>query len=140
MFKNNSSKQIQLKITKTRHLICRARVNGVKAVLLIDTGASNSCISISKKEIFDIKEKGDPFEASGAGKDKVKAILGHQCELILGRHKMKKHAFVLLDMRHINNTLVKENVKPIDGILGADFLKKNRAIINFKNNTLTLQF
>ncbi len=138
MFKNILSLQIKLKLTKTRHLVCQSSINGVKAVLLIDTGASTSCIALAEKETFNIEEKGEPFEASGAGKDKVKAIMGHQCDLILGRHAMGKHAFVLLDMQHINATLINENVKPINGILGADFLKKNQAIIDYKNKVLNL--
>ena len=138
MFKNILSLQIKLQLTKTRHLVCQSSINGVKAVLLIDTGASTSCIALAEKETFNIEEKGEPFEASGAGKDKVKAIMGHQCDLILGRHAMGKHAFVLLDMQHINATLMNENVKPINGILGADFLKKNQAIIDYKNKVLNL--
>ena len=138
MFKNSSPKQIRLKVTKTRHLVCRARINGLKAILLIDTGASNSCIALSEKEKFNIKEKGNPFKASGAGKDKVEAVFGHKCNLILGRHTVGKHPFVLLDMQYINSSLIRENTKPIDGILGADFLKKNRALINYGNNTLNL--
>ena len=138
MLKKATSKKIKLKLTRTKHLICQARINGVKAVLLIDTGASNSCIALSKKENFKIREKGDPFEASGAGKDKVKAILGKECDLILGRHKVEKQSFVLLDMQHINATLVNENASPIDGILGADFLEKNNALINYRDKSLSL--
>ncbi len=134
----NRKRKVKLRITKTKHLICSARINGIKAVLLVDTGASSSCIALSKKENFNIKEKGDPFEAAGAGKDKVKAVLGHQCDLILGKYSVRKHAFVLLDMQHINATLEYEKVKPIDGILGADFLKKNRALIDYNSRTLTL--
>ena len=138
MFKNISLKQIKLRLTKTRHLVCQSRINGVKAILLVDTGASNSCIALAEKESFKIEENGSPFEASGAGKDKVKAVLGHECDLILGRHRVGKQAFVLLDMQHINATLAHEKVKPINGILGADFLKKNQAIIDYKNKTLNL--
>ena len=138
MFKNIPPLQIKLKLTKTRHLVCQSRINGIKAVLLIDTGASTSCIAHAEKETFNIEEKGEPFEASGAGKDKVKAVLGHKCDLILGRHAIGKHAFVLLDMQHINATLIKETAKPIDGILGSDFLKNNRAIIDYRNKTLSL--
>ncbi len=138
MLKNISSKHIKLKLTKTRHLVCQSRINGVKAVLLIDTGASNSCIALAEKNNFKITENGEPFEAAGAGKDKVKAILGHQCDLILGRHAVGKHAFVLLDMQHINDTLIHENGKPINGILGADFLIENRANIDYKNKSLNL--
>jgi len=138
LFEKATSKKIKIKLTKTRHLICQARINGSKAILLIDTGASNSCIAMSEKDHFKIKEKGDAFEASGAGKDKVKAILGHKCDLKLGRHAVGKHSFILLDMEHINATLAHENAKPIDGILGADFLKKKRAVIDYRNKTLNL--
>jgi hypothetical protein len=64
--------------------------------------------------------------------------LGHQCDLILGRHAVGKHAFILLDMQHINATLMQENGKPINGILGADFLKENQAVIDYKNKSLNL--
>ena len=138
MFKNIPPKQIKLKLTKTRHLVCQSRINGVRAVLPIDTGASNSCIALAEKENFKIEANGEPFEASGAGKDKVKAVLGHQCDLIIGRHAVGKHAFILLDMQHINATLMHENAKPINGILGADFLKKNQAIIDYRNKSLDL--
>ena len=138
MFKKTFPKQIKLKLTKTRHLVCQSRVNGVKAILLIDTGASNSCISHAERENFKIEENGEPFQASGAGKDKVKAVLGQQCDLILGRHSIGKHAFVLLDMQHINASLIHEKAKPINGILGADFLKKNKAIIDYRNKLLIL--
>ncbi len=137
MFESNP-KKVKLKFTKTRHLVCQARINGHKATLLIDTGASSSCIALTNKEKFNIYEKGDPFEASGAGKDKVKAVLGHKCDLILGRHSVGKQSFVLLDMQHINATLIHENTKPIDGILGADFLKKNRVLIDYSAQRLSL--
>lgn len=140
MFEKATFKKIKIKLTKTHHLICQARINGSKAILLIDTGASNSCITISEKDHFKIKEKGDPFEASGAGKDKVKAILGQQCDLKLGRYAVGKHSFILLDMEYINATLANQNAKPIDGILGADFLKEKRAVIDYGNKILNLQF
>ena len=137
MFENNL-KKVKLRVTKTRHLVCLARINGHNATLLIDTGSSSSCIALSNKEKFNIREKGDPFEASGAGKDKVTAVLGQECELVLGRHNLGKQSFVLLDMQHINKTLINENTKPIDGILGADFLKKNRVLIDYRYKRLSL--
>ncbi len=131
-------KRVKLRLTKTRHLVCRARINGHKATILIDTGASSSCIALTNKKKFNILEKGDSFEASGAGKDKVKAVLGHKCELALGRHNLGKQSFVLLDMQHINATLIHENAEPVDGILGADFLKKNRVVIDYSDKSLRL--
>ena len=62
---------ISLKISKTKHLLCRARINGHSAVLLVDTGASNSCIHSELQEAFQLKIKGDPFDAAGASEGKM---------------------------------------------------------------------
>ena len=138
LLKKPARRKVNIKLTRTKHLSCQARINGFKAKLLIDTGASNSCIAIAQKDFFDLKEKGDPFEAAGAGKDKMKAIQSHKCNLILGRHLVGKHAFVLLDMQHINTTLIKEGGKAIDGILGNDFLVKYKVIIDYEKKLITL--
>lgn len=132
------SKRVKLKLSKTLHLICQARINGIKARLLIDTGASSSCIALEEQQRFDLKVDGDSFEAVGAGKDKMKAILSHKCRLSVGRHKVEPFAFTLLEMRHINATLKTQNVPPIDGILGADFLKEKKVIIDYNRMYLLI--
>ena len=130
------ARKVNIRITITNHLSCKARINGVKANLLIDTGASNSCIALSQKKYFEIKEKGNPFEAAGAGEDKMKAILAHRCNLILGRHLIGQQSFMLLDMQYINATLVKEGGITIDGILGNDFLRKYKVIIDYTDKKM----
>ena len=139
MFKKPAVKKVKIKLTQTNHLSCQARINGIKANLLIDTGASNSCIALALKDHFGIKEKGDPFEAAGAGEDKMKAVLAHKCNLFLGRYRIGQNTFVLLDMQHINATLVKEGGETIDGILGNDFLRKNKVIIDYKRKAMIIQ-
>ncbi len=52
---------------------------------------------------------------------------------------MKKQKFVLLDLNHINSLLESQNVKKIDGIIGAEFLKANKAIIDYDNLNLFLK-
>ena len=129
---------VSLKFTKTRHLVCRARINGFNASLLVDTGASNSCIHSDFQELFQLTPKGDSFDAAGASEGKMTATMTHKCELHLGRHKLDKHAFVLLDLNHINQTLLNQGAKPIDGILGADFLMKKKIVIDYGARKLIL--
>ena len=129
---------VTLRYTKTKHLLCRARINGINAILLVDTGASNSCIHSKLQEQFKLKSKGDPFDASGASKGKMTATMTQKCELYLGRHKIGKHAFVLLDLSHINQTLLSQRTNSIDGILGADFLMKQKIIIDYGRRRLIL--
>ena len=58
-----SASFISLKFTKTKHLVCRARINGFNASLLVDTGASKSCIHSDLQELFQLTPKGDSFDA-----------------------------------------------------------------------------
>ena len=61
------------------------------------------------------------------------------CNIKLGRNYIGKHAFVLLDLTHVNDTLNTQGIEQIDGVIGADFLKKNNAIIDYGQNKLFLQ-
>jgi len=128
----------RLKFSKTKHLLCKGRINGKTATLLLDTGASNSCIHTGLQNHFDLKIKGDPFDAAGAGEGKMKAVMTSKCALRLGRTFASQQAFVLLDLSHVNATLETQGAKAIDGIIGADFLKKHKALIDYAQYKLYL--
>lgn len=134
--KKNSTGIVHLYKSKTKHLLCAARVNGIQAQLLIDTGASNSCLNQALQEKFMLQIKGQPFEASGAGEGKLQAIHSTESKLNLGRYAAGTHAFVLLDMTHINTTLQSQGAKPIDGILGADFFFQRNVQIDYLNRKM----
>ena len=129
---------VSLQLIKTRHIVCKAHINGVACQLLIDTGASSSCIHSKLQEHFKLRSKGDPFDAAGASKGKMEAIMTAKSKLQLGRHEVGKLGFVLLDLTHINVTLSSQGASPIEGIIGADFLKKNKAMIDYRNKKLWL--
>ena len=127
---------IAFKFSKSNHIICRARINGVSAQLLIDTGASNSCINVQLQEHFKLRVKGYSFDAAGAGRDKMEAIASRKAKLQLGRHAVGKMGFILIDLTHINKILESQGVVSIEGILGADFLKKHKASIDYRNKKI----
>ena len=129
---------VSLQLTKTRHIVCKAHINGEASQLFIDTGASSSCIHSKLQEHVKLRSKGDPFDAAGASKGKMEAIMTAKSKLQLGRHEVRKLGFVLLDLTHINLTLSSQGASPIEGIIGADFLKKNKAMIDYRNKKLWL--
>ena len=131
--------KVKLYKIKTQHLICFGSINNIKATFLIDTGASNSCISLENIDVYDLETEGEKFEASGASDKKMEAILSKECKFKLGRFSMKKQKFVLLDLNHINSLLESQNVKKINGIIGAEFLKATKAIIDYDNLDLFLK-
>tara|TARA_B100000989_G_scaffold204708_1_gene154967 strand:- start:235 stop:639 length:405 start_codon:yes stop_codon:yes gene_type:complete len=128
----------KLKVLKTKHILCKVWVNGKKAKFLIDTGASNSCIHSDLQDYFELQKYGEPFQASGASEGKMEAVMTLNCNIKLGRNYKGKQAFVLLDLSHVNGTLRTHGVEEIDGVIGADFLKENKAIIDYGQSKLFL--
>ena len=131
-----TQRSVSIQFTKTRHIICKAHINGVAAQLLIDTGASSSCVHSELQEHFKLRMKGEAFDAAGAGHGKMKAVLTRKSKLQLGRHEVGKQAFVLLDLTHVNATLETQGTAPMEGIIGADFLKKNKVVIDYAKKRL----
>lgn len=124
-------KKIKLQKNTTQHLLCKARINGEKARLLIDTGASNSCLSWARMEVYKIVTEGTSFEAAGASEGKITAVQSKPCSLQLGRVRLPDFSFMVLDMEHINTTLMNQGALPIDGIIGADFLLQHKVLIDY---------
>ena len=67
----NNYQSKNLKFSKSGHLVADSLVNGVSAKLIIDTGASNSCIDSNSVEKFKIEiENYDEQASSATEKDK----------------------------------------------------------------------
>jgi predicted aspartyl protease len=62
----NKYKKIKFKITKTQHLLIKAKINGVAGNFILDTGASNSCIGFESIELFKVQAQDSKTMAAGA--------------------------------------------------------------------------
>ena len=52
--------------------------------------------------------------------------------------KIKKINFILMDLSHINKALKEADDSPVHGVIGADFLKQHRAVIDYGKNCFYL--
>lgn len=136
---NNSYKKVKLKLTKTNHFEVIATINGVKGLFILDTGASSSCIGFSDAELFNLKVKDSDIKAAGAGATDMLTQVSTKNSLKIGRWKIKKLKLVLFDLVHVNTALTTHNSKPVNGIIGADVLKKGKAIIDYDKKYLYLK-
>lgn len=132
-FRNCTIGKVKLKFTKTHHLLCRARINGIKATLLLDSGSSICCLDSDKQEHYGINSNGDRIQATSASGDNFPVKSTEACELILGRYHLGMHQFVLFDMSRINQELTNQKSSKIDGLIGGQFLKDRKAIIDYRN-------
>ena len=57
ILKKENYKKIKFKITKTQHLLIKAKINGVAGNFILDTGASSSCVGFESVELFLLKAK-----------------------------------------------------------------------------------
>lgn len=131
--------KIKMKLTKTNHFEIRATINGVKGLFILDTGASSSCVGFEAIETFKLKVKDSEIKAAGAGAIDMSTQLSKKNRLKIGKWKKEKVSLILFNMTHVNTALISHNSKPVDGIIGADILKKGKAIIDYDRKYLYLK-
>jgi len=130
---------IPLVLTATNHFEVTATINGVKGRFILDTGASNTCIGLDKIDQFILNSKDSKIMAAGAGATEMFTKLSTKNKIKIGTWSKKKHKIVLFDLVHVNEALTSHQAMPVDGIIGADILKKGRAIIDYQKNRLYLK-
>ncbi|OOG63736.1 retropepsin-like aspartic protease [Flavobacterium sp. A45] len=132
-------KKIKFKVTKTQHLLIKAKINGVKGNFILDTGASNSCVGFESIEYFALEAKNSKTKASGAGATGMLTQISSNNKLKLNNWKHNKFDLVIFDLSHVNEALGHYKVKPVHGIIGADVLMKGKGIIDYFNHCLYLK-
>ena len=132
-------KKVPFKITKTQHLLIKAKINGIKGNFILDTGASNSCVGFESIEYFSLEAKKSKTKASGAGATGMLTQISSNNKLQLCNWKTKDFDLVIFDLSHVNEALSHYKVKPVHGIIGADILMKGKGIIDYFNHCLYLK-
>ncbi|AWG20565.1 acid protease [Flavobacterium faecale] len=138
ILKKEKYKKIKFKVTKTQHLLIKAKINGVKGDFILDTGASNSCIGFESVAFFQLHAQDSKTKASGAGATGMLTQSAGNNKVQLGVWKAKVD-LVIFDLSHVNEALVQHKTKAVHGIIGADILLKGKAIIDYYNHCLYLQ-
>ena len=136
--KSEGYSSVKLIFLETKHYLIEAKVNGIKGRFILDTGASNSCICTSLEDKFKVISKESKEKASSATSQMTHTKISKSNAIQIGKWE-DKIDLISFDMNHINNALSEKKVPPIDGILGADVLKKSKAILDYKTNRLYLK-
>lgn len=129
----------KMNLTKTNHFKITAKINGIKGTFIVDTGASNTCIDKGLIEQFKLTSEESDTKAAGAGATGMETQLAKDNGLKIGKWKSKNNSIVVFDLSHVNEALTTHGSKPVHGIIGADILKKGKAIIDYKDSLLFLK-
>ena len=129
----------KLKFTNTNHFEIKASINNIKGTFILDTGASNSCIGFDAIEYFNLQVEDSEIKAVGAGASNLTTMISEKNELKIGKWKKDKVVFILFNLMHVNRGLIEHNAEPVKGIIGADILRKSKAIIDYEKKYLYLK-
>ncbi|MDV7186808.1 retropepsin-like aspartic protease [Lutibacter sp. TH_r2] len=139
ILKRKNYVKIGLKKINTNHFEVKAKINTIKGRFILDTGASNSCVSIDLADKFQLHLEDSDTKAAGAGAIGMETKVSSKNEISLGKWHYKNFNLVLLDLSHVNTALTEHNAEAVDGIIGADILEKGEAIIDYKNKCVYLK-
>jgi hypothetical protein len=136
--KNGGYISVKLIFLKTKHYLIEAKVNSITGRFILDTGASNSCICTSLENKFKVISKESKEKASSANSEMTHTKISKRNVIKIGKWNSNA-SLITFDMSHINNALSQKKIDSIDGIIGADILKKSKAILDYKSNKLYLK-
>ncbi|NDV43212.1 retropepsin-like aspartic protease family protein [Flagellimonas sediminis] len=131
--------KIPLVFTETNHFEIVAKINGISGKFILDTGASNTCVGMDKIAFFAMASETTDVKAAGAGAVEMETLISIKNTIEIGKWKKKKQKIVVFDLVHVNQALVSHNALPVDGIIGADVLKKGKAVIDYNKKCLYLK-
>ena len=129
---------VTLKLLKTNHYLLKACINGVEGKFILDSGASSSCMCLSLESKFKIDSKKNKIKASSATSNMEDTRLSKNNTIKLRKWRSTIN-LVSIDMTHINRVLSEKETESVDGIIGADVLKKSKAVIDYESNKLYLK-
>ncbi|MCF6213156.1 MAG: retroviral-like aspartic protease family protein [Flavobacteriaceae bacterium] len=130
---------LKLKKSVSNHFVIKGKVNDVTGLFIVDTGASNSCVGLDECNLFNLTLQDSDKKAAGAGSTNINTQLSHNNLFKIKNFGIAKISFVVIDLTHINTALTGHNSESINGIIGADILKKYHAIIDYQHQALYLK-
>lgn len=131
--------RIALKKLNTGHYHLKLEINNRPGDFILDTGASTSCIGFENISYFILESEESEIKAAGAGAIDMDTKITKGNRLDIGGLHFPKIDLILFDLSHVNEALEQVDEKRVHGILGADLLKRMRAVIDYGRNCLYIR-
>jgi clan AA aspartic protease (TIGR02281 family) len=130
--------EIPFSTTRVNHIVIQAKANGQDVTLIVDTGASRTCIAESTAERLGLKSGRVESVASLAIPKKTKSASKLET-LDIGSLHITDFETWIVDFSYINMIVQWQGEEFCDGVLGADILMTKSAVIDYKCRRLYLK-
>jgi clan AA aspartic protease (TIGR02281 family) len=140
ILKKQGYHKISLKNNGAGHFKLNAKINGKTGSFILDTGASHTVIDNAAANRFNLTfSESKSKNAGGLGTDALKTRKSAGNEIEINGFKIKKVTVISIDLSHVNSSLEKNGIRRIEGVIGADILKKYKALIDYSEKALYLK-
>lgn len=140
VLKKQGFHKIFLKNNGAGHFKLNIKINSTAGNFILDTGASHTVVDEGAAGKFSLRFSNRASkDAGGLGNSALKTRKSLGNIIDLKGFQIKKAALIAIDLSHVNNTLKKNGSGRIDGVIGADILKKHKALIDYSEKALYLK-
>jgi hypothetical protein len=122
----------------TGHFSVGGTADTVSLDMIVDTGASHTMIDVQRASRFDLATEDRGGRATGIGGPSQRVRSGNLGNVAIGPVRFDSLRVTVLDLSQVNGVLRGLGNRPVDGIIGADLLMSQQAVIDY--GTLTLYF
>jgi predicted aspartyl protease len=124
-------REIPMSRLATGHFTIGGTAGEVSLDLIIDTGASHTMIDTGRAGRFDLALENRGSRATGLGGSSQRVDSGRLEGVSFGAMRFDTLRVAVTDLSHVNELLRTMGNAPVDGIIGADVLMQQRAVIDY---------
>ncbi len=132
-------KNMPIRVTKGWNLYVDSKLNGKPAQLMIDTGAFTTLIHRPFVREMRLKTRDTPYMSGAVNLDQRGLQLAVIRRFAVGPYLVKGKEVGVMNLDGLIHGDLLEGKPPVAGLLGSEFLRRNNAIIDFGNRTLSLK-
>ncbi|MBA3833501.1 MAG: retroviral-like aspartic protease family protein [Chthoniobacterales bacterium] len=131
--------QVHLSRSGVGHFHATGSLNGRSVVVLIDTGAASTVVSLVLVRQMGLSFNKLKMKGGGAGGANLDIYQLTDAVLMLGEIKPRPRALLAMDLTHVNQALAQKGESAVDVILGSDVLEAQAAVIDYGSSSLFLK-
>src|SRR5438874_6614029 len=123
---------------KSHHITVVARLTGLPARFVVDTGAGGTILDSQAVSQYKLKLSSASRKAGGVGSAAMRMNYVAKHDLTLVDLDLSDTKLLTLDLSHANAGLKKAKVASVVGVLGADVLWRHHAVIDYDRGLMLL--
>jgi Aspartyl protease len=132
--------RIALSFSGVGHIHAAATIAAHPVSALLDTGASNTVLSLTLARELGLPLATSEFQGGGAGSATMEVYFVEQPKLLrIGEVTPALDRLVVMDLGHVNQALAGRGEPPIQLILGVDVFTAHHAVIDYGSSSLFLK-